>query len=203
MGLSIGRNGNIVYINLDDTDDMDCRGSDHQLYFLYDYTDYGDTEAENVELVVSMILDRMRYYSSELVVTTHDELGNSTGVYKYPCSFKTFKYDYEMCDIFYYDYFYGYINLPDVSEEELMSVGDMISHNGTVSVIYKDKLKLVVPIIDMLSGAGSDFYDKVIFNKYETSLIPYLTDEGFTIKDLQRNYNNLGFINKDNLCLTL
>lgn len=198
MGLSIGRKGNVVRIDLDDTDDMDVREDDHQLYFLYDYMDYSEhTEAENVELVVNMVLDRMMRRPTKLVVTTHDKSGNPTGVYAYPCSFKTFKYDYEMNDVICYEYFCGYVDLPDVSEYELKSLGDTIIYQrASVSVIYEDNLNLVIPIIDMLSGTGSYFYDRIIFNKYESGLTQYLTDEGYTLRDLQRNFNNLKLINK-------
>ena len=198
MGLSIGRTGNVLHIDLNDTDDMDVREEDYQLYFLYDYTDYYDsTEAENVELVVNMVLDRMMRRPTKLFVTTHDKSNNVIRVYSYPCSFETFKYDYEINDVICYGYFYGYIDLPDVSEYELKSLGDtLIYHRASVSVVYEDDLNLVIPIVDMLSGTGSDFYDRIIFNKYESGLFQYLTDEGYNLSDLQRNFNNLKLINK-------
>lgn len=199
MGLSIGRNGNVVHIDLDDADDMDVQEMDHQLYFLYDYVDYYDcTEAENVELVVNMVLDRMTRRPMKLVVTTHDKSDNITGVYEYPCSFKTFKYDYEISDVICYGYFYGYIDLPNTSEYELKSLSDMIIYQrASVSIIYKDDLNLVIPIVDMLSGTGSDFYDRIIFNKYAFGLTQYLIDGGYTLSDLQRNFNNLELINRE------
>ena len=144
-----------------------------------------------------MVLDRIMRRLTKLVVTTHDKSNNVTGVYAYPCSFETFKYDYEVNEVICYDYFYGYIDLPDVSEYELKSLGDMIIYQrASVSVIYEDNLNQVIPIVDMLSGTGSDFYDRIIFNKYESGLFQYLTDEGYKLSDLQRNFNNLVLINR-------
>ena len=198
MGLSIGRDGDIVRIGIDGTDDIDVLEDDHQLYFLYDYTDsYEHTEPETVDLIVNLILSRMISSRTKLVIITHNNSGTQIGSYIYPCSFKRFKYDYDMQDVFYYEYFVGYVDLPDVSTNDLRSIGDMIiRYCASVSIVYEDRLNQVVPIVDMLSGKGSDFYDKVLFDRKASFFESYLTDTGLTLSDLQRNFNNLGIINK-------
>lgn len=201
MGFKIDRLDNVIRIHIDDTDDIGCYIDERRIYFLYDYMDsYENTEPETVELVVNLILKNMMKRFTKLMIMTMDDQGNVTSVHWYPCSFSEFKYDYEMEDVFYNDYFVGYIDLPDLSEAETREVDELVSststwHDGAISIIYEDSLNLVVPIVDMLIGNGSDFFDNQVLNSKAYIAKNYLTENGFTAKDLQRNFDNLEKIN--------